>query len=129
MVEISSVESIEHNSIDTLNLNNYQFRLNKINEIENYFTAEIKERELMSKRLSKYIASFDYFDKPLIVLSASSDSISIASFATVIGIPLRIASAIFITFSFCAGLVKRLLKATRNKKKKHNKIILLARTL
>ena len=129
MVEISSVESIEHNSIDTLNLNNYQFRLNKINEIENYFTVEIKERELMSKRLSKYIASFDYFDKPLIVLSASSDSISIASFATVIGIPLRIASAIFITFSFCAGLVKRLLKATRNKKKKHNKIILLARTL
>ena len=129
MVEISSVESIEHNSIDTLNLNNYQFRLNKINEIENYFTAEIKERELMSKRLSKYIASFDYFDKPLIVLSVSSDSISIASFATVIGIPLRIASAIFITFSFCAGLVKRLLKATRNKKKKHNKIILLARTL
>ena len=44
MVEISSVESIEHNSIDTLNLNNQRFRLNKINEIENYFMAEIKER-------------------------------------------------------------------------------------
>ena len=49
-----------------------QFRLNKINEIKDYFVAEIKERELMSKRLSKYIASiasFDYFDKSLIVLS------------------------------------------------------------
>ena len=48
-----------------------QFRLNKINEIKDYFVAEIKERELMSKRLSKYIASiasFDYFDKSLIVL-------------------------------------------------------------
>ena len=68
MVEISSVESIEHNSIDTLNLNNQQFRLNKINKIENYFIVEIKERELISKRLkSKYIASFDYFDKSLIV--------------------------------------------------------------
>ena len=63
MFEISSLKSIEHNSIDTLNLNNQQYRLNKINEIENYFIVEIKERELMSKRLSKYFASFDYFDK------------------------------------------------------------------
>ena len=52
MVEISSVESIEQNSIDTSNLNNQQFALNKINEIENYFIYEVKERELMSKRLS-----------------------------------------------------------------------------
>ena len=59
MVEISFVESIEDNSIDTLNLNNQQFRLNKINEIENYFISEIKERDLTSKRLSKYIASLD----------------------------------------------------------------------
>ena len=54
-----------------------QFRLNKINEIKDYFVAEIKERELMSKRLSKYIASFDYFDKSLIVLSIVTGSISI----------------------------------------------------
>ena len=63
MGEISSVESIEHNSIDTVNINNQQSRLNKIKEIENYFIAEIKKRELMSKRHSNYIASFDYFDK------------------------------------------------------------------
>ena len=93
MVEISSVESIKHNSIDTLNLNNQEFRLNKINEIKNYFIAEIKKRELMSKRLSKYIASFDYFHKSLIVLSGTSGSISIASFATVIGTPIGIANA------------------------------------
>ena len=93
MVEISSVESIEHNSVDTSNLKNQQFRLNKINEIKKYFISEIKERELMSKRLSKCIASFDYFDKSLIVLSATSGRISIDSFATVIGIPTGIASA------------------------------------
>ena len=93
MVEISSVESIKHNSIDTLNLSNQEFRLNKINEIKNYFIAEIKKRELMSKRLSKYIASFDYFHKSLIVLSGTSGSISIASFATVIGTPIGIANA------------------------------------
>ena len=57
-----------------------QFRLNKINEIKDYFVAEIKERELMSKRLSKYIASFDYFDNSLIVLSVTTGIISVASF-------------------------------------------------
>ena len=77
----------------------------------------------MSKRLSKYISSFDYFDKSLIVLSATSGSIFIASFATTIGIPGGIASAsLSLTFSLCAGLVKKL-KTTRNKKK--NKIKLL----
>ena len=49
----------------------------------------------MNKRLSKYIAPFDCFDKSFIVLSATSVSISIASFATVIGTPVGIASAIF----------------------------------
>ena len=78
----------------------------------------------MSKRLSKYIASFDYFDKSLIVLSTISGGISIASFATVIGIPIRIASAsLSLTFSLCTGLVKKLLKSTRNKKKNIIKLL------
>ena len=77
----------------------------------------IKERELMSKRLSKYIASFDNFGKSLIVLSAASDSISIASFATVIGTPIGIAStSLSIAFSLSTELVKSFLKITRNKK-------------
>ena len=62
-----------------------QFRLNKTNEIKDYFVPEIKERELMSERLTKYIASFDYFHRSLIALSVTTGSISIASFATVIG--------------------------------------------
>ena len=53
-------------------LNDQQFRLNRISEIKDYFVAEIKERELMSKRVSKYINSFDYFDKSLIVLSITT---------------------------------------------------------
>ena len=65
--ECNSVESIEHNSVDTSDLNNQQFRLNEISEIEDYFIADIKERELMSKKLSKYISFFDYFDKSLSV--------------------------------------------------------------
>ena len=65
--EFNSIEYIEHNSVDTSNLNNQQFRLNKISQIEDYFIAEIKERGLMTKRFSKYISFFDYFDKSLIV--------------------------------------------------------------
>ena len=108
--------------------NEEQFRPNKINEIKDYSVAEIKERELMSKRLSKYIASFDYFDKSLIALSAATGSISIASFTTVIGAPIGMMSASFsLAFLITTGFVKRFLK-TRNKKKKHNKIVMLARS-
>ena len=97
--------------------------------MKHYFVAEIKERELMSKRLSKYIASFDYFDKSLIVLSVTTGSISNASFATVIRAPVGITSASFsLAFSISTGIVKKMLKTSRNKKKKHNKIVMLARS-
>ena len=112
---------VELNSIETTNIypnlnDHQQFRLNKINEIKDYFFAEIKERELMSKRLSKYIASFDYFDKSLIVLSAPSGCISIALFTTVIGTP--IASASFsLAFSISMGIVKKIVKNNMKQKK------------
>ena len=129
MSEYNSIDFAECNSIDTSNLIKQQFRLNKINEIKGHFIGEIKEKELMSKRLCKYIASFDYFDKSLIVLSATSGSITIASFAIVIGTAVGIASAsLSLTFSLSTGLVKKLLKTTRNKKKRHHKIVMLARS-
>ena len=107
--------------------NQKQFRLNKINEIKNYFVAEIKERELISKRLSKYIASFEYFDNSLIALSVTTGDISIASFAAVIGAPVGTKSASFsLVLLISTGIIKKLLKTTRNKKK-HNKIAFLAR--
>ena len=82
----------------------------------------------MSKKLSKYIASFDYFNKFFIVLSASG-SVSIASFATVIGAPVEMASARFsLAFLMSTEIITKLLKITRNKNKKHNKIIMLARS-
>ena len=83
----------------------------------------------MSKRLSEYITSLDYFDKSLIVLSVTTGSISVASFATIIGTPAGIVRANFsLTFSMFIGVVKKLLITTRNKKKKHNKIVMLARS-
>ena len=104
-----------------------QFRLNKINEIKEYFLAEIRERELISKNLSKYIASLDYFDKSLNVLSILSGSIS--SFPTAIEAPAGIIGASCgLTFSITSGFIKKFLKTIRNKKKKHNKIVMLARS-
>ena len=140
MVECNSIESnsVGRNSVERSNIyrnlnptslneiplsDQQHFRLNKINEIKDYCLVEIKEGELMSKRLSKYIAFCDNFDRSLIVLSATGGSISIASFATVIGTPVGIASAsLSFAFSLSTGIAKKLLKTTRN-----TRIIMLAR--
>ena len=116
-IECNSVKSLEHNSFNTSNRNNQRFRLNKVSEIADYFITEIKERELMSKKLSKYISFFDYFDKFFIVLSVTVGSISITSFATLIGIPVGITSAsLSLGSSLCTGLLKKLLKQPEIKK-------------
>ena len=92
----------------TANISNeQQFRLNKINEIKDYFLAEIRERELISKNLSKYIASLEYFDKTLNVLSIVSSSFSIALFATIVGVPAGIIGASCgFTFAITSGFAK-----------------------
>ena len=108
MVEIKSIECNSTESIDTPYLNNQQFRLNKISEIEEHFIAEIKERELISTKLSKYICFFDYFDNSLIVLLVTSGGVSIASFTTAIGATIGLTSAsLSLAFSLCTGLVKK----------------------
>ena len=108
--------------------NQQQFRLNKINEVKDYFAAEIKERKLMSKRLSKYIASLNYFGKPLIVLSITTSSISIASLYCYWSTRRKVSANFSLAFPISTGIVKKLLNWTRNKKKKHNKIVMLARS-
>ena len=104
MVECNSIET--HNIYPNLN-DQQQFRLNKINEFRDYFVAEIKERELMSYWDFFF---FDYFDKYLIVLSVTAGSISIESFAAVIGAPSGIPSAnVSLAFLNSTGIVKKLL--------------------
>ena len=126
--------SIKHGFYKTPNIypnisNEQQFRLNKINKIKDYLLAEIIERELISKNISKYIASLHYIDKSLNVLFMLAGSISIASFTTVIGAPARIIwASCGLTFSVTSGFVKKFFKKIRNKKKKHNKIVMLARS-
>ena len=81
------------------------------------------------KDLVSILLVFIIFIIFIIVLSPTSGTISIASFAKVIGTLVGIASAsLSLTFLLSTGLVKKLLKTTRNKKKKHNKIVMLARS-
>ena len=83
----------------------------------------------MSKKLSKYISGYYYFVKALMVLSATSGGINIIFFTSVIGVPVRIASASFsLIFSLTTGIIKKVLKITRYKKKNHDKIVMFARS-
>ena len=96
-----------------------KYRLDEINQIKDYFNAEIKERKDIVKKISKYIVAFDYADKVFITLSASFGTLSIASYATVVGIPAGIVGAsLTLIFTVTTGVVKTLLNITRKKKKK-----------
>ena len=102
----------ESNSVEILLNDETKFRLNEINKIKYHFNSEIQERKIMSKKLSKYIAAFDYIDNTL--LSVASEGISIISFTSVAGVPAGIASASFtLEFSLTSGIIKKLLKVTR----------------
>ena len=106
-----------------------KFRLYEIKKIENRFINEINERESYSKKLNKYVTIFDYIDKILIALSATTGGISIISFATTIGAPVGIASASFtLIFSITTGIIKKLLSTTIKKKKKHDQIHVVAKS-
>ena len=105
-----------------------KFRLSEMIRVENYFHQEINQRKSCTKKLSKQVSVFDYIDQALIVLSATTGGVSIISFTNIVGAPLGIASA-SLTLFFCltTGIVKKLLIITRNKKKKHDKILMLAK--
>ena len=106
-----------------------KFRLEEINKIKDYLNSEIKERKDIIKKNSKCIATFDYADKLFITLSASFGTLSIVPHATIVGIPVGIAGAsLTLIFTVTTGVVKKLLNITRKKKKKHNKIMALARS-
>ena len=95
-----------------------KFRLDEISKTENYFIEEINQRKWSSKKLSKYVAAFDYIDKILIVLSATTGEVSICSFISIVGAPFGIASASFtLIFSLRTGTTKKLLNITIKKEK------------
>ena len=115
------------NKIDKTKFTNQtKLRLNEISKIENYFNSEINQRKSCSKKLSKYETAFDYIDKILILLSATTRGVCIVSHATIVVAPVDIASVEFtIAFSLATGIIKKSLSTTRNKQKKKSLITFL----
>ena len=85
MNEINKIKSSEQT----------KFRLSEIIQIENYFQQEINQKKSCCKKLIRYFNTFDYIDKILIVLSASSSGVCIISPGSAVGVPVGIASASF----------------------------------
>ena len=96
-----------------------KFRLSEIIGLENYFYHEINERESYIRKLNTYITIFEYIDKLLIILSATSNGVLIISFISIAGVPVGIARTIFtLVFSIAKRIIKILLKIARSKKRK-----------
>ena len=123
------MKQIQLKQLTKINLSEQtKFRLDEISEIENYFYQEINQRNSCSKKLSKYVAAFDYIDKILIALSATSGGISICSFTSLVGAPIGIASAIFTLIFFYNRNSQKIIKYNKKQKKKHDKIFMLAKS-
>ena len=122
-------EYLRMNNLNVIELTNVnKCRLDEINKMRDYFNNEIKERKDIIKKLNKYIVSFDYLDEIFIALSASCGTLSIASYASVVGTPAGIAgSSLTLIFTIGTGISKSLLKVTKKRKKKHSKIIVVAK--
>ena len=117
------------NEVDKTNLSDQtKSRLNEVRKIDNYFNSEINHRKLWIKKMNKYVTDFNFRDKILILLNTTDGWVCIISHATVVGVPVGTASAgLPIVFYLATGIIKKILKTTRNKKKKHNKILMLAK--
>ena len=112
MNESNSIKcnSIKCNSLETIDKTllseQTKFRLGEIIGIENYFYQEINQRKSSSKKLNKYVTTFDYIDKILNILSATGSGVSIISFTSIVGTPVGIANARFtLNFSLTTGIV------------------------
>ena len=114
------------NLLELTDVNRY--RLNQIDKIRDCLHNEINERKNIIKKLNKYIVGFNYLDKIFIALSASFGTLSIASHATIVNIHAGIiGSSLALIFTLGMCISKSLLKITKKRKKKHNKIIVLAK--
>ena len=114
MNECNSIDAIDK----TILSEQTQFRLSEIIGIENYFYQEINQRKLNSKKLNKYVTAFDYIEKVLIVLSATSGRVSIISFTSVFRTPVEIARA---SFTLIFSLRTEIVKITEYNKEKKEK--------
>ena len=96
-----------------------KYKLNKITKIKNYFIEEVNQRKSCIKILNRYVTTFDYIDKILILLSAISYGVSIISFTGIVGAPVGVVSASFtLIFSLTTEIIKKITKYNNKQKGK-----------
>ena len=128
-IKLFKNEYLRMNNLNVIELTNVnKYKLDETNKIRDYLNNEIKERNDIIKKLNKYIVSFDYLDKIFIAFSAPFGTVSIVSYVSVVGTPAGIAgSPLTLIFTMGTCISKSSLKVTKKRKKKHNKIIALAK--
>ena len=106
-----------------------EFRLKNIDETRNYLIEEINRNELMSKKHKKVCTTLNYIEHFLILASTITGCISISAFASLVGIPIgNTSSAIGLKICEIAAGIKKYESIIKKKKKKHDKIVLLAKS-
>ena len=108
---------------------NQEFRLKKIDEIRNYLTEEINQNKLISKKPKNTYRVLNYIDHSFIVISTITGCVSISAFASLVGIPIGTTnSAIGLKLCVITAGIKKYKSMIKKKKKKHDKIVLLAKS-
>ena len=129
MNELKIPTNLECNSIETISLNEQtNYRLMEIGKSEDYLQQEIKYQQLLTSKLSKYLTGFDYNDKILTVFLTVFSGTSI--FAHVRGRKelLGLITPVFsLMFCLSSGVIKKLQQETKTRKKKHNRLLYLAK--
>ena len=95
----------------------------------NYFTEEIRQNELISKKHKDFCKYLNHIERLLILASTVTGFVSISAPASLVGIPGGIASsAVTIQIYVITAGIKNYKSIIKKKKKKHDKRVLLAKT-
>ena len=106
-----------------------EFRFKNIDETRNYFLKEVEQNELMSRKYKKVCTTLNCIEHFFILASAITRCILISAFASLLGIPIGITSyAIGLKLCAMAAGIKKYKLINKKKKKKHDKIVLLAKS-
>ena len=126
MNELKSIKSCT--DLNTISLTEQTiFRLNEINKIKDYFESEIKDKEIVIKKLNKYITGFDYTDKILIVLSGTFSGVSTFSHLKIKKHAGLVSSVLILVFSLTTAVIKKLLYETKKRRTGITRLFILVK--
>ena len=103
------------------------YRLNEISKIKDDFNEEIQYQQFLTNKLSKYLTVFDYSNKILTVVLAVFSGTNIFSNVKNKQLLGLITSVFSLSFSLPFGIIIKLQQETKLRKKKHNKLLYLAK--